>query len=194
MTAFVHNASGAYAAAVAVRLNLSELSQRGGIGVSWFSDTISGITPTAGIQNLMSTMYFAEHKDTATLRVFAWPETGSSYSWVDVPHHSYIQGPGQCSGPDGTNMCGYEDGAIKGGWSANGVLGFMWDSAQGQDRLGNFAYPYTDVVEINQSSMALIDEPVIYNPSYAFWFSSVAANNRGGLGLSIAYGLSLIHI
>ena len=42
----------------------------------------------------------------------------------------------------------------------------MWDASQGNNGAGGptFAYPYTHIVRINESSYALINEPIAFPP------------------------------
>jgi hypothetical protein len=73
---------------------------------------------------------------------------------------------------------------------SNGILGFSWNAPQGQWGFsGSTApFPYTDVVRINQSTMAHIDDPVIWNGGYAFMYMNFYPNSTGGVGGTFLYG------
>ncbi|HET8630233.1 MAG TPA: InlB B-repeat-containing protein [Thermomicrobiales bacterium] len=184
------NGSASSVASVLYRFPLSDLAAGGTLHYDNFISTLDTLTPVEGAT---TTMYFGAHVSTSTLRVYSWPENSSSSSvtYTDVSHSAYVaesRGSGQCVSPDGTNMCGFGDSRILTGWVAGGVLGFMWDAAQGTGGLGTFPYPYVHVVRINQASMTLIDEPVIWSSAAAWAYPGVGIDGRGAVGGSVAYG------
>jgi hypothetical protein len=83
------------------------------------------------------------------------------------------------------------------GWS-NGTLanngaptvGFMWNAAacNSSECAFNRPWPYIRVVRFDQSTLSEIDEPDIWNPSYAFQFPGVGVNARGHLGGPMFWG------
>jgi Divergent InlB B-repeat domain/PASTA domain len=154
------------------------------------------------IEGATSTMYFAGHVNSSTLRVYSWPESAdaSGIKPFDVQHHSYPRTlPYQCprtGAPATSDWCQRPTGEghyshsdrIMGGWIANGVIGFGWDAGQGKGDLRTFPYPYLHFVRIAASSMKLIDEPILWSDKYAFSFASVAPNRSGDLGGAVMYG------
>jgi len=191
LTANVFNSStSSFAATEILRLTLDTLATGGGLSFSYFDNTsLSGFSPVSGAT---TTLYFASHASTSMLAVFAWPEstdwTGITVS--DVPHSAFVYGAAGsmlCTSPDSTNACGYGDSRVKGGWVAGGVIGFAWDAAQGSGGLGYFPYPYVHVARINQSTMTLLDEPVIWSSANAWVYPGISADGRGGVGVSLAY-------
>ncbi len=189
LTADALNPDGSTFAAVIFRCPLSDLvaGNPNIVCTSFYLSNADTFTPVDGAT---TTMYWADHVNTSTLQVFSWPE---NVDWPGVTsktveHSAYPNTNNSCPSPDGTNMCGFEKSfnPIHGGWVANGVLGFMWDAAQGSGGLGTFPYPYVHVVELNQGSLALIDQPVIWSISVGWAFGSVTPNGNGGLGVSIA--------
>jgi hypothetical protein len=156
----------------------------------WLNDP--GTDTFTPLKGSTSTMYWVNHLDTATLNVFSWPESAADYTGVtegQVSHSVYPNSNFICTGPDGVNPCGFEDiwNPIQGGWVANGVLGVMWDAAQGSGGLGSFPYPYVHVVEIDEATLGLIDEPIIWSANNAWTIGAVSPNGSGELGVSIAY-------
>jgi len=124
--------------------------------------------------------------DNDTLRIWSWPDSTNSISQNDVNHTAYNSGSYTCTTNDGFNPCGRSSDRVRGGWVGNGIIGFSWDAAQGSQGLGNFPYPYTFVVRINQSTFGLIDQPIVWNSGHAWFYGGVGANGRGHVGMSVA--------
>jgi hypothetical protein len=185
----VFNTSGAGVGTLVYRLPLTTLATGGTLSFNYYAPSLLGtITPVSGAT---TTMYFAAHVSASTLRVSAWPEGSSTITNTDVTHSAYVrgtEGSGSCLAPDNSNMCGRDDSRVKTGWVAGGMLGFMWEAAQGAGGLGTFPYPYVHVVRIAQATMTLIDEPAIWSSTNAWAFLSIAVNGVGALGGSLAFG------
>jgi hypothetical protein len=139
-------------------------------------------------------MYFAGHLSTSTLRVFSWAETSGTIFWNDVGHVSFpagTRGSFSCprTGVANSNWCGRADSRPLGGWVSNGIIGFSWNAPQGKwGFTGSAPYPYTDIVRINASTKAHIDDPVVWNSSYAFMYMNFYPNTAGGVGGTFLYG------
>jgi hypothetical protein len=130
-------------------------------------------------------MYFASHNSTSQLRVFSWPESATGPTQDDVDVTLWAQTGYSAAGPDGRDWLGRTDRRLTGGWVANGVMGFIWTSAQmPPDR----PYPFLKVVRINESTKALIDQPDIWNPAFAWAYGAAGVNDRGHVGLSAFFG------
>lgn len=191
-TTNVFPATGAGVGTVIFRFSLSELAAlvQGSTPTSQqFRNTAASLTYTP-VQGATTTMYFSRNDTNTTHPIFVWPESVGSGGITSslVTHSSFPTGARACAGPDGLNWCGRNDTRLKGGWVAGGVIGFLWDASQGTGGLGTFAFPYTHVIRVNESTKALIDEPVIFNNTVAFQFPGVSVNGRGHLGVSIAFG------
>jgi hypothetical protein len=72
------------------------------------------------------------------------------------------------------------DDSLLSGWVAKGRVGFAWDA--GQDKVHHLPYPYVMIVEVDQRTMRLADESLIWNPKYAYQYPAIAPNARGDLG------------
>src|SRR2546427_411682 len=83
-----------------------------------------------------------------------------------------------CPTPDLSDICPRFDDRILGGWVSKGVIGFMWNVAQG----GAFPYPYTDIVRISEKNMVYIDNPILWSSKYAWVYAWASPNPRGDLG------------
>jgi hypothetical protein len=177
-----------FVAAVAFRMPLDSLSAGGTLPLSSFSNPADYMQPVSGAT---STMYFARHLSTSSLRLYTWSESvaSSGVTLTDMAHSSFpyeTQATGVCTAPDSFNACARDDSRMKGGWLAGGVLGFLWDAKQGSG-LTTFPYPYVHVARFSESSKTLVDEPIIWSASVGFSYASVAANSRGHLGVSMMY-------
>ena len=76
------------------------------------------------------------------------------------------------------------------GWQAGGVLAFLWDATQGNNGVGGFtfAYPYTHIVRINQSTFGLINEPIQWSSGFAINYASAALDDRFHVAGTVLWG------
>jgi len=152
----------------------------------YFSATSTSFTQVEGATD---TMYFGSHIDTASMRIYTWAEADSTPSSTDVNVSRWPENMlYSCPGPDGLNWCTREDGRILTGWISNGVIGFMWNASQGSGALGDFPYPYVHVARFDASTLALIDEPIIWNEGGAFAYPAVTVNDRGDIAGTLYFG------
>jgi hypothetical protein len=188
---------------VVLRLPLSTLASGGYLTYSYFRLSDDATHPYVFSPGLVqgtsgtTTAYFAGHVNYGTLRLYAWPESvdsGNISKW-DVPHSAYPASlPHRCPRSGGSTTsdwceriasdgtCCANDDRINSGWLANGILGFAWNASQGSGGLGTFAFPYVHVVRINVATKALVDQPVIWNPGFAFQYAAIVGNAQGALG------------
>jgi len=165
---------------------LAQLAQRtNNIDFTFFTDpTHSTFRLTHGAHG---TMYWGSHNSNTQIRIYHWDENSNDIHWDDVNHAAY-NAPGKgnhtaiCS--DGINFLANDDDRILAAWVAKGVIGFMWDAAQG----GGFARPYVMVARFNQNDRSLAGQGQITNQNIAFSYPSVHPNDRGDLGGTIAFG------
>jgi hypothetical protein len=177
-TANVYNPSDSWQRTLIWRIPLSPVTTCGGFTYNYFvvSDRFN-FTPT---QNAGTTMYWGSHNSTASIRIYRWGETSGTIFWDDVAITTWPRNlPYQCAGPDGLNWCGRgpNDGRIETGWVAKGVIGFMWNASQGS----GFTYPYIHVARFSASTRALINEPIIWHPSFAWQYPAIGVNGRGDI-------------
>jgi hypothetical protein len=145
------------------------------------------------VQGAKETMYFACHETTGQLRVFTWPESATSVSSTTVnitPWKEHQSGLYSAKGPDGREWLSRVDGRITAAWVAGGVIGFAWTAnKEGSER----PFPYVRVVRLAEATKVLIDEPDIWNRSYAFAYPAAAPNKRGDVGIALCRGGGSIH-
>jgi hypothetical protein len=142
-------------------------------------------TPTQGAS---TTMYWGSHNSTSSIRIYRWAENSGTIFWDDVTISTWPRNlPYQCAGPDGLNWCGRgpNDGRIETGWVAGGVIGFMWNASQNSP---SRPYPYIHVARFNESDRTKIDEPIIWNGSYAWQYPAIGVNDRGHIAGSAYWG------
>jgi len=157
--------------------------------MSYYKTLVGGVPRL--VQGADTTMYFASHRNASTLTVWSWPDGTLSVSQTDVPHDAYnLHRPFHCrrsAGPSSDDWCeGLRDDAFKNddsiltGWVAKGRVGFAWNA--GQDRQRQLPYPYVMTVELDQGTLRLADETLIWSPRYAYQYPAIAPNARGDLG------------
>jgi hypothetical protein len=75
-------------------------------------------------------------------------------------------------------------------WRGRQVLGWWWNVQEG----GGFAQPYTEAAAFFEDTLAQVPgsqgRPLVWSSSTCFLYPSVAANQRGDLGMVLHYGSS----
>jgi len=137
-------------------------------------------------------MYAATHVNSTTMRLFRWEEGSGTLLINDITVPAWTRGGRGsfvCVTPTKANPCARMDDRVLGGFvtsnrnlpasaTAQKVVGFSWNARQD----GNFPFPYTNVVRIDAESLAVIDNPVMWNSSVAFVYADLEPNDRGDLG------------
>ena len=129
-------------------------------------------------------MYWGSHVNTGQMRIYRWADGPGNIAFDDVNHTAYNIGAMTATSPDGTNFAGNADSRLQGAWVAGGVIGFMFDAAQG----GGFSFPHVQVLRFNESNRTLLSQGQVFSNSYAFLYPSVQPNERGHLGGTMAWG------
>ncbi len=186
-TANVYNASNLWQRTVIWRIPLAAASTCSQVTFDYFvSSDHFNFTPTQGAT---TTMYWASHNSTSSLRIYRWDEGSGTLFWDDVAISTWPRTlPYACPGADSQNWCGRSpnDGRVQTGWIAGGVIGFMWNASQG----GAFPLPHVRVARFNASTRALIDEPTLWHESYTWQYPAIGVNDRGHIAGSVYYGSS----
>jgi len=137
------------------------------------------------VQGAGDVMYFASHNSNSQVRLFTWPESSGSVTMTDVNVGTWSAGSYSAPGPDGNNWLTRCDPRITGAWAADGRIGLMWSA----NRFGTARpRPYVRVVRIDEAARTLIDEPDIWNSSFAYAYPSAASNDRGHVGITLFRG------
>ena len=143
------------------------------------------------------TMYMVTIENTTQNRYFSWRESSTSMTSTLVPIGSSNYGQATCTGGTG-NM----------NWMADPLstssVGFQVRSALAQDHGVQYLATYYTVnangtarpqayaagAIVQTSNMTLLNRADIFSTTTCFAFPDVAANSRGDLGLTIAFGSS----
>jgi hypothetical protein len=146
---------------------------------------------TAGAKE---TMYILSHASSSSLQLWSWADSElNPRVWDPIAHTPYPYfGPigyncRRKGGPPASDWCERlldsgptNDDRPTTAWLSNGLIGVAWNAQQAPGR--GFPYPYVMVVRIDESTKAVVDEPFIWSPKYAFQFLDMAPNGRGDLG------------
>jgi hypothetical protein len=178
------NAADVFQRSLMIRMPLDELSTCAAFTYSWKTGTGTW-TPVDGATD---NMYWAQHINNTTLRVFKWPESSTTSTYKDVTVPAWSTNAISCITTDGYDACARSDNRILSGWRSDwksipGVkmLGFFWNVGADQ----TFLKPYTNAALIREDTRAYIDRPYIYSSSLAYIYASGAPNARGHIGISV---------
>jgi hypothetical protein len=183
-TANVYQHSGTFYRSLVWRAGLNDIDDGGSLSLRHYSTP--DVFNFAFAQGSGSTMYWAGHLDTSTLRVYSMDEEGTIGAH-DIAVSVWPKNiPYQCPGPDGLNWCGKtsNDGRMLTGWYADGVAAFLWNASQN----ATYTYPHVRVARVRVSDFVLLSEPHIWNPNYAWQYPAVGVNIHGDVGGSMYHG------
>jgi hypothetical protein len=151
--------------------------------------------PAEGTNNI-ETMYWVQHDNSTTMRIFSWSEaaaaptrvtrtlTASNFTNSDcrggIGNFDWIQGA------TSFGIFGFRHrvAAAPGANGGPGVLAAYWNV--GVDAAHTQAHVHAAV--FNLSGLGLIAQPHIFNNGFCFGYPVVTANKRGDLGMSLAAG------
>lgn len=140
-------------------------------------------------------MYWGSLQTTTTFRIFRWPDTPNVVSTFDRAISASTFSNPDCRGGTG-NFDFIEKGTA---WSIGGFrlrCALGWGTLE-SSRLSCYwnvgpdashTQGHVHAAVFGGSALTLLAQPHIFNSSYCFGFPAVSANERGDLGLSIAYG------
>jgi hypothetical protein len=182
----------AWTRTVMLKLNMDNLAACAGVGYGWYQSQASdgaaarfNFTP---VQGATTTMYFGTHNDTSSFRIYKWPESASSPSFVDrsIPAWtSTFKGSATCTTTDGFNPCARTDHRVLSGFRAEWdtlpgekVLGFSWNVKQD----ATHAKPYTNVVIFKERDRSYVSNPALWSSDTAYIYANFSPNARGHLG------------
>jgi hypothetical protein len=167
---------------VMLRIPLRELSKYQGLQINYFdTQDFGGLRATQGASDVM---YFGANADVGSLRVFSWPETGSTLSFKDLTVQDWDTGPPKAVCPDQNDWMYRVDTRLTAAWSANGDIGFAWTTPQDSF----FRFPQVRMAVIRASDMTVVAQPIVWNNEFAFALPAVAVDPAGDLGISLHFG------
>ena len=153
-----------------------------------------GLAGFVGFSNgATDTMYFAGQVSRSTLRVWKWTDNSKDPEGrTDVEHGADAgQHAFDCrrsAAPASVNWCGRKpNGArVLTGWVAKGIVGFAWNAPANPE--AGFRYPYIHVVQLDEGSLKLHDEPSIRFERTAVNYAALVPNGRGEVGGVVLLG------
>jgi hypothetical protein len=182
VTSNVFSTSGdAFRRSVVLRLPLQQLAAYQALNYNYYSDQSFAPRVTQGARD---TAYWAVQENLATLRIFTWPESGTSITQNDVTVQTWSDATRVAPGPDGRDWLGREDSRITAAWLSGDSIGFAWSGAQDS----NFHYPHIRVAILDKNTKAVLAQPHIWNNDFAFAYPAAAPNSEGKVGISLHYG------
>lgn len=169
--------------AVAFRLSLDTLASGGALPTSWphFIAPNGFLRPTQGATD---TMYFVQHIDNMTERIWTWPEASSTPTYVDRTVNAWNNTAAHATCGDGTNWLAYSLNVVQTAWVAKGKIGAMWNSAEG----GGFPLPQVRYALFDQATLNPVSQGSIWSTGIAWGFPSVNVDDRGDIGGTIGAG------
>lgn len=136
------------------------------------------------------TMYWGSLDNSSTFRIFSWPESSTSVSSSTTAIQTSTNNSPDCrGGANNTNWFALSTSYSIQGFTLRGAVGastlyFYWNASN------DATYPNALVraAVFNQSGYAVVNQPHIWSSSFCFGYPAVSANQRGDVGLSIAWG------
>jgi hypothetical protein len=175
------NAAREWQRAAVMRFPLDVIAGQGTLVFdSWTTTEMGSLRLTQGARG---TMYWAGHKNSQQVRLFAWPDADSSFSWWDVDVTPYSQTISSV-GPTGVDWLSRADPRITGACVGDDIVTLMWTAGSDANR----PQAYCKAVRIRESTKQLVDEPDIFSTDRAWAYPSVATNSDGVVGFTAFYG------
>jgi hypothetical protein len=185
LSANVNKISGGFVDSVVWRVPISELDSDDCTvtGVRYYTHSTKWGTALA--QGSGSTEYWAYH-DATNDQLDIWALDDSTVKAIGhtvtiSDYQKSGRGSAHCPVPDGTDPCQRMNDRILSGWRRSGEVGWAWNVAEG----GSFPFPHVRIARISTATFTVIDEPDVWNPDYAWSYGSLAADDRGDVGVSL---------
>ncbi len=183
---------------VVSRITYADLQLPAGSTITWRFTHPHDATMAMGshlTQNAGATMYWAGHNTTSSMRVFAWSDSSTSYSWTDVKNTSYSTSDYTSEAPDGNYWLDIRvrtdvvTGAVfkpaVGGAKPPNQMWFAWTAA----RDSNFKQPYVRMLWVDDQHFNNVGEFETWNSDYAFAYPALAANSATSeVAISLMWG------
>jgi hypothetical protein len=189
----IYAADDTYEASYVVRLANDELAVgRPGDPKAVKVATTENPGPVAFTAGATDTMYWAGHLSPSALRVWKWPDDSEEPDGrTEVIHYAHGRGLYDCRRavtPTARNWCGRSsnDSRVLAGWLAKDVVGFAWNAPANPE--AGFPYPYVQVVQLDEGSLRLRDEPSIFMERTAVNYAALVPNGRSDVGGVVLIG------
>lgn len=130
--------------------------------------------------------FWASHNSTSSLRVFQWDETAPQPAFTDATVAKWETGHIVSNTPDGFNWLGRADPRILGATMAGNELWFAWGANQGG--VNHRPHPYTQIARLDATTLAVLDNPNVWDPTVAIQYAALDSNASGEIGISYMFG------
>src|SRR5882724_7916464 len=183
MTTNCFDGTGQWQASAVVRIALSSFTS----GTLSASRSVSTTDPSLRVaQNCGNTAYFVAHQSTSSLRVFSWKESSAAPTTKEVTVASWSNADCTSTTPDGRKWLARADGRHTGAARAANELWFAWGSAQGGANAR--PHPFVQIARINRTTMTLIENINLWDPSSAIFYAALSTNSNNEIGVSYTIG------
>ena len=170
--------TGSMTRSVLARASLDAL--RAGGSLSWTYWTQTTQRTWTPVQGARETMYVGQTATSTQFKVWRQQEANTTLTLYTRTVPAWTTGKGTCTLPNGNNPCARSDNRVRGGWVANGVIGFFWNAKQG----GGFPYPYVNAATFYESTINYKNRPYIWSSNFAWHYAYASPNARGDLGIA----------
>ena len=133
-----------------------------------------------------TTAYWASHNTNSQIRVFKWRESSATATIKDVDVATWEEGNYSSTTPDGRNWLQRADGRMTGATLSNGELWFAWTSNKGG--ANNRPQPYVQIARLKASTLALLENLSLWDPSSGIAFAALSTNTNKEVGVSYSIG------
>ena len=179
---------------VVMQFPFSALSTAGSF-TYWYTDATVGAPAYLSrvAQNSGDIAYWAGHSELGTtMRVFRWPESGTTYFWSDVRIRDWPGGGTYFSGCPSNHSLSWlftaSNSRIIGATRRlSNEVWFAWNSPSGD----GFPNVHIQIAQIDVSSwptLRLIQQPQIWNADFAYAYPSFYTNQCGDVGTAVMFG------
>jgi hypothetical protein len=169
--------------------NLADCVTAAGSLIDFTFASLGGQRILTPVEGARERIYWATLIDASTLRIFYWDDASDTVFSNDRSVSSSNFGDVDCRGGTANNNWWDDLAANIAGFNMRGVVGagrlsFYWNVAPDT----NHTQGHIHGAIFRESDFALLTQPVIFNNTFCFGNPVVSANDRGDVGMVLAYG------
>jgi hypothetical protein len=176
------------------RLDLAQLSAGGSVNYDYIDPSELPMDPyqySHLAQHSGDMALLAGNLNTATIRVLALPDGGTSYAFHNVKVAKWLGGTLSSIGQDGNDWLNPWAGTdISAAARTGNQLWLAWTANAGTATSGGFTFPrpYVRVAAIEVTTWKKKSEMQVWNPDYAFAYPALETNANGEVGIIVGWG------
>jgi hypothetical protein len=190
----VFNASSVYQGSIVMRWNAAQMAAGQTANINYFrSDSATAANLRGGSFRFTegyfgpTTMWWAAHVNTTTLRIYQWRDADGGFSARDRTIGTWYSGRTDITGPDGRGWLGRIDNRITGGFytgAGNDEIGFLWTSNAG----GTFPNMFVRMVKFDANTFDLTGERSYWFAAGAWAYPGADASSSGHVAGAMCFG------